>query len=663
MRASQLPTARRARPADAAQSRTRDTVPVSTAATKGTPDTPTIPAGVTARTRSSTAPAELILGRYRLYRRLGAGAFGVVWTAHDERLDREVAVKIVPRERIVGGRFEREARAAARLAHPGIVTLYEAAVDDDGAYLVSELVRGDTLQTLLTQGRLSDRDIVAIAISLCDALTHAHAHGVVHRDVKPSNVLVPDHPTSPAHPAKLTDFGVARVLGGDSLTRTGDVVGTAAYMAPEQAEGREAQAPADLYALALVVYEALTGINPVRTNTAVTRGRRLGTYLPAVRRQRRDLPRELGRGVDLALRPRPRERGTLSELRLSLAASLDVVDDAPGVVVGAWSGAAAPPLEPVAGRGPARPLQPIFGRGPTPLLEPAAATGPAPPLEQAPITHPLDRPPHPRWPARAASAGTAALVTGWVAGHALGFASPAPAGAALLAAMLVLVLPRVGWLAMTAALASGAVIQGRPGAALVVAPALLVPVLLLPRNGHFWGLSVLAPALGLLALAGAWPALAGLVSRGAWRRAALGITGWVWLGLTSPLVGRDLYARRPPGLPPSALWTTSPSVAVHDVLVPIVGSGMLAAALAWGAAAAVLPWLLRHRSLGWDCALVVIWAVVTVTVTHAMIAADHGSGGSISTPKAILGALAGGIIAVAPTRIAARRRRAHAHGP
>ena len=116
-----------------------------------------------------------MLDRYRLHRRLGAGAFGTVWLARDERLDREVAVKIVPRERIVGGRFEREARAAARLSHPGIVTLYEAAADDDGAYLVSELVRGATLDELLATGRLSDRDIVAIGIALCDALAHAHA--------------------------------------------------------------------------------------------------------------------------------------------------------------------------------------------------------------------------------------------------------------------------------------------------------------------------------------------------------------------------------------------------------------------------------------------------------------------------------------------------------
>ena len=171
------------------------------------------------RSEGGGVSGPLVLDRYRLHRRLGAGAFGTVWLARDERLEREVAVKILPRERVMGGRFEREARAAARLSHPGIVTLYEAAVDDDGAYLVSELVRGATLDQLLDEGRLSDRDIVAIGVALCDALAHAHAQGVVHRDVKPSNVLVPEQPSTPAQLAKLTDFGVARVVGGDSLKR------------------------------------------------------------------------------------------------------------------------------------------------------------------------------------------------------------------------------------------------------------------------------------------------------------------------------------------------------------------------------------------------------------------------------------------------------------
>ena len=244
--------------------------------TTGSGDAKEVPASATAATRIGTAeplgPAP-ILGRYRLHRRLGAGGFGTVWLARDERLEREVAVKMLPRERIASGRFEREARVAARLNHPGIVTLYEAAVDDEGGYLVSELVRGRTFGHLVRDGCLSDRDIVGAGVALCDALDYAHRHGVVHRDVKPSNVLVPDAPSTAAEVAKLTDFGVARVLGGDALTLTGDVVGTTAYMAPEQAAGREVDASADLYSLSLVLYEALTGINP-------TAERRPGEWRP-----------------------------------------------------------------------------------------------------------------------------------------------------------------------------------------------------------------------------------------------------------------------------------------------------------------------------------------------------------------------------------------------
>ena len=114
----------------------------------------------------------------------------------------------------------------------------------------------------------------------------------MHRDVKPSNVLVPDAPAGDAQVAKLTDFGVARVLGGDALTLTGDVLGTLAYMAPEQAEGLEAGEPADLYSLALVVYEALSGVNPVAQIRAGRPSRRLGLYLPPLRRQRRVCDRE-----------------------------------------------------------------------------------------------------------------------------------------------------------------------------------------------------------------------------------------------------------------------------------------------------------------------------------------------------------------------------------
>ncbi|HEX2086115.1 MAG TPA: serine/threonine-protein kinase, partial [Solirubrobacteraceae bacterium] len=271
---------------------------------------------------------ELVLDRYRLLRRLGAGGFGTVWLAHDQRLDRDVAVKKVPLEGGESPRAEREALAAARLGHPGIVALYEAGRDREAFYLVSELVRGSSLAELEREGALSDLDVVRIGVALCGALEHAHARGVIHRDVKPANVMVADDGGG----AKLTDFGIARLADAAALTRTGDVVGTIAYMAPEQAEGRHVTGAADLYSLALVLYEALSGTNPVRADGAAATARRVGMRMPQLRRLRRDLPAGLCAAIDAALDPDPAVRGSVAGLRAALEAAEPYVDDEPGVV-------------------------------------------------------------------------------------------------------------------------------------------------------------------------------------------------------------------------------------------------------------------------------------------------------------------------------------------
>ncbi|HEU0315714.1 MAG TPA: serine/threonine-protein kinase, partial [Solirubrobacteraceae bacterium] len=194
-----------------------------------------------------------MLDRYVLLERLGAGAFGTVWLAHDERLHREVAVKRIARGPHEGRderrRAAREALAAARLSHPAIVALYEAGSDEHAYYLVSEPVRGVSLDELFASGDIGDRELLRIGVVLADALAHAHTRGVVHRDVKPQNVIVPDEATAGGAPAKLTDFGVALIAGDQPLTRAGEVVGTFAYMAPEQAQGRVVDARADLYSL------------------------------------------------------------------------------------------------------------------------------------------------------------------------------------------------------------------------------------------------------------------------------------------------------------------------------------------------------------------------------------------------------------------------------
>ena len=179
----------------------------------------------------------LVLNRFLIERRIGSGGFGVVYEAWDGRLERPVAVKAIEQRGEAGRRVLREAQAAARLNHPGIVTLYEMGEEDGNALLVSELVEGSTLARLAHAGELSDREIGEIGADLCEALDHAHSRGVVHRDIKPQNVQVTEGECEGESRAKLMDFGVAHLADGASLTAPGDVVGTLAYMSPGAGRG------------------------------------------------------------------------------------------------------------------------------------------------------------------------------------------------------------------------------------------------------------------------------------------------------------------------------------------------------------------------------------------------------------------------------------------
>jgi serine/threonine protein kinase len=265
----------------------------------------------------------LVLNRFLIERRIGSGGFGTVYEAWDGRLERPVAVKAIEDVGSRGsGRVLREAQAAARLNHPGIVTLYEMGEEDGNALLVTELVDGDTLAELNRDGTLSDREIGEIAADLCEALDHAHCRAVVHRDIKPQNVLV----TEGGEPrAKLMDFGVARIAGGAALTAPGDVVGTLAYMAPEQAEGRSTGTEADVYSLALTLYECWSGENPNRRSTPAATARAIGARMRPLRRLRPDLPRELVDTVDACLQSRPDRRPSLEELGEAIEGSLDAL--------------------------------------------------------------------------------------------------------------------------------------------------------------------------------------------------------------------------------------------------------------------------------------------------------------------------------------------------
>jgi serine/threonine protein kinase len=269
----------------------------------------------------------LVLNRFLIERRIGSGGFGTVYEAWDGRLERPVAVKAIESAGAPGSdRVLREAQAAARLNHPGIVTLYEMGEEDGNALLVTELVDGSTLAELNRDGTLSDREVGEIGADLCEALDHAHTRAVVHRDIKPQNVLVTDE--GEPH-AKLMDFGVARLTDAAALTAPGDVVGTLAYMAPEQAEGRTAGPEVDVYALGLMLYESWSGDHPTRRSTPAATARAIGARMKPLRRLRPDLPRELCETVDGCLQTRPDRRPSLEELGGTIEASLDRLADQP----------------------------------------------------------------------------------------------------------------------------------------------------------------------------------------------------------------------------------------------------------------------------------------------------------------------------------------------
>ncbi|MBC7292659.1 MAG: serine/threonine protein kinase, partial [Thermoleophilia bacterium] len=203
----------------------------------------------------------LLYERYRIVRKLGSGAFATVYLADDLRMGRPVAIKVVEQTADVDDRVVREAQAAAKLNHPHILTVYEMVREPDRTLLFSEYVQGRTLREHYRAGTLTDREILEVGIQLCRALDHAHRRGVVHRDIKPENIMLVDGETVDV---RLMDFGVAQLEDRASITQQGDLVGTLAYMSPEQIEGRSVDSRSDVYSLALTLYEGFAGRNPRR---------------------------------------------------------------------------------------------------------------------------------------------------------------------------------------------------------------------------------------------------------------------------------------------------------------------------------------------------------------------------------------------------------------
>jgi hypothetical protein len=490
---------------------------------------------------SRAASERRVLGRYVLGPAIGRGATSVVHRAHDLVTGDTVAVKVVPVELGLADRVRGEVRAAGRLDHPRIVALRDWGEDRECLYLVWELVEGPSLaEVLRTPGGAGDAAVLRAGEDLLVALAHAHARGVVHRDVKPANVLI-----GPDGRARLSDFGVARLSGEGGLTLTGGVVGTVAYMAPEQALGEGAGPEADVYAACLVLYEGLAGGNPNAGGSPAETARRAASgAVPPLARARPDLPGALCRAIDAGLRRDPRARPDAEALADEIA--------------GARGGARA------ARRRGARALPALAGAAGGAALAGLAMSLSDPPLAARSSSG---------WAPAAAAAviAVAAAAFAWrprasllvcIVGGAAMIGASAPAAGALLGALGVLVLAS-GWR------------HGRLTMLALAAPALLA-----------LGLAPLYPALA--GLAPRWPgrlwaATAGVVTMIAWQVAAGADALLPGGGLVESAV-RDLDGERSPAVAAERLW---------QPLADAPQAGMQA--LAMVVAAMCVPLVLRAR--------------------------------------------------------------------
>ena len=248
-------------------------------------------------------------------RPLGTGGSGSVWLALDERNGLDVALKIIPREGKAAARAEREALAARRLRHDRCVRAYDVGHDAGHVYIAYEYVPGRTMRDAIRAGALSDEDAVTAAAQVLDALAHAHRAGIVHRDVKPANILLED---SDEIAVRLLDFGLAQFDGADTLTAVGDVPGTLAYIAPERLDGGEATPQSDVWSVGVLLWETLTDKHPFWGMPIQEVARAIQEGAPPIASERQGLPRRLVNAVDTALAIDPSRRPSASDLAAEL---------------------------------------------------------------------------------------------------------------------------------------------------------------------------------------------------------------------------------------------------------------------------------------------------------------------------------------------------------
>ena len=262
---------------------------------------------------------ELVLDRYRPLRPLGSGGSGSVWLARDESNGLDVALKIVPREGKAAHRAEREAEAAARLRHERCLRAYGFGSDSGHVYIAYEYVGGRTLREAMRGGELRDGQAVEAAAQILEGLAHAHSRGIVHRDVKPSNVLLADEE---GISVRLLDFGLAQFDEAETLTAVGDVPGTLAYISPERLRGEEACSASDVWAVGVLLWEALAGKHPFWGVPLPQMAGTIEAGCPPLQPERPDLPKRLLSAISHALAHDPARRPPAAALAKELRSAL-----------------------------------------------------------------------------------------------------------------------------------------------------------------------------------------------------------------------------------------------------------------------------------------------------------------------------------------------------
>ena len=267
----------------------------------------------------------IINDRYQIIKTLGEGGMANVYLAHDNILDRNVAVKVLRGdlandEKFVR-RFQREALSASSLSHPNIVEMYDVGEDDGQYYIVMEYVDGKTLKQVLKQrGHLSITEVVDIMLQLTDGLAHAHDAYIIHRDIKPQNIMILSNGM-----IKITDFGVATALNSTQLTQTNSVMGTVHYLPPEQANGKGSTVRSDIYSMGIMMYELLTGLVPYKGESAVEIAlKHLREPLPSVRKVDPTIPQSIENVIIRATAKNPKNRYTdAREMHEDIKTALD----------------------------------------------------------------------------------------------------------------------------------------------------------------------------------------------------------------------------------------------------------------------------------------------------------------------------------------------------